>query len=160
MRFNATLIAITSFAVISLLVSCQKSDVAMIKPAQPADPHDVPITEADVRMPANYAEAVSRIKSYRDAIRDAADSETPSVAHLSLDELDIVLRKLPEIARNSGVPLENLKTVNLSARELREWFNKVHAAIDEKRKPDFPAVADKIQQAIDRLGSVIPKEGS
>ena len=119
-----------------------------------SDPHDHPITEADVEMPANYAEAVSRIKSYRDAIREGAGSDTPGLAHRPLDELDIVLRKLPAIARDSGVPPEKLETINLSARELRDLFNQVHEAIDENRAADFPAVADKIQEAISRLETV------
>ena len=69
-----------------------------------ADHHDVPITEADVQMPANYAEAVVRIKGYRDAIRTAAQGTEPELAHRPLDELDIVLNRLPEIARDHGVP--------------------------------------------------------
>ena len=65
-----------------------------------------------------------------------------------------MLRKLPKIARDSGVPEEKLETVNLSSRELRDLFNKVHAAIDEKRSPDYAAVAEQIDQAISRLEQV------
>ena len=119
--------------------------------------HDV--TEADVQMPANYAEAVSRIKSYRDAIREAAGSATPTAARRSLDEVDIVLRKLAAIARDSGVPAENLETVNLLARELRDLFNKVHAEIDAKRPANFDAVSAQMDQAIGRLEAVVPRAG-
>lgn len=116
-----------------------------------ADHHDVPITEADVQMPANYAEAVVRIKGYRDAIRTAAQGTEPELAHRPLDELDIVLNRLPEIARDHGVPKERWETVNTAGRELRNLFNQVHAAIDEHRKPDYTAVAQPIDEQIAKL---------
>lgn len=121
------------------------------------DPHDVPITEADVDMPKTYADAIPRIRTYRDTIRAEAQGTTPAKAHRALDELDIVLGKLPTIARDSGVPKEHWETINTSARELRDLFNQVHAAIDEKRTPDYAAVAEPIEQAIERLARFAPQ---
>ncbi len=139
-----------------VLGGCGSSTTVKPSPtAAPAtDPHDVPITEADVKMPANYADAIARIKQYRDAIRDGAGSPNPAVAHRPLDELDIVLSKLPGIARDSGVPQEHWETVNVASRELRTLFNQVHAAIDDKKTPDYNAVAKPIEDAIGRLESV------
>ena len=160
MRSNMMFVPVTVLVASLLFSGCQKSEnTAQNQAAELADPHDVPITEADVQMPSNYAEAVDRVKSYRDAIRDAAGSDTPGLAHRPLDELDIVLQKLAAIARDSGVPAESLKTVNLSARELRNLFNEVHAAIDEKRPPNFSAVAERIEQAIGRLETAVPTIG-
>ena len=119
-----------------------------------ADPDDVPITEADVKLPATYAEAIPQIKSYRDTIRSAIEAGTPSKAHRALDELDIVLKKLASIARDSGIPKEQWEAVNTSAQELRNLFNKVHSAIDAKLKPDYKAVAEPIDQTIDKLEQV------
>lgn len=121
------------------------------------DPDDVPITEADVKMPANYSEAIERVKSYRDTIRDAVVAGTPTKAHRALDELDIVLNKLPTIAKDSGVPKDQWETVNTSAQELRNLFNQVHSAIDEKREPDYKAVEEQIDQAIARLEAIEKK---
>ena len=118
------------------------------------DPVDVAITEAEGKMPATYKEALPQIKSYRDAIRTAIESGTPSKAHRALDELDIVLDKLPSIAKGSEVPKEQWETVNTSAQELRNLFNQVHSAIDAKREPDFKAVADPIDEAIAKLEKV------
>lgn len=115
------------------------------------DPDDVPITEADVQMPATYAEAIERIKSYRDQIRRPIEAGTPGKAHRPLDELDIVLGKLTAIARDSGVPREQWEQVNSSARELRHLFNQVHTAIDEGARPDYASVARPIDEAIERL---------
>ncbi|MBX9789055.1 MAG: hypothetical protein K2Y37_09090 [Pirellulales bacterium] len=121
------------------------------------DPHDVPITEADVQMPTNFADAIPRIWAYRDTIRAEAQGTTPGKAHRALDELDIVLGKLPAIARDSGVPKEHWEAINTTARELRDLFNQVHAAIDDGRTPDYAAVAEPIEQAIDRLASFAPQ---
>ena len=140
------------FCLLVLLVGCGKTRPEASAPA--ADPDDVPISESDVKMPATYAEALPRIKSYRDTIRGAIEAGTPSKAHRSLDELDIVLNKLPSIAKDSGVPAEQWETVNTSARELRNLFNQVHSAIDDKRKPDYKAVAEPIDQTIAKLEQV------
>jgi hypothetical protein len=144
------------------LWGCSQSEVPKAPAGQAAagahDPDDVPITEADVKMPANYAEAVDRIRSYRDVIQAAVEGGTPTKAHRALDELDIVLNKLPSIARDSGVPKQKWETVNTTARELRDLFNEVHTAIDEQRTPDFAAVAKPINQAIDRLAEVKASE--
>ena len=118
------------------------------------DPHDVPITEADVQMPTSYGEAVDRIAGYRDTIRAAIEAGTPTKAHRSLDELDIVLRKLAEIAREHDVPRDQWETVNTTARELRNRFNKLHSAIDAGEKPDYAQDADQISKEIDRLKTV------
>jgi hypothetical protein len=136
-----------------LLIGCSKTE----SPKAPAsDPDDVAITEADVKMPASYAQAVPQIKSYRDTIRAAIEAGTPQKAHRSLDELDFVLNKLPSIAKNSGIPKEQWETINTAAQELRNSFNELHSAIDAKREPNYKAVADSIDQAIAKLEQVNP----
>jgi hypothetical protein len=143
-----------------LLAGCTKSGPAapVAGPTVPAahDPDDVPITEADVKMPANYGEAISRIKAYRDAIRSAIEDGTPTKAHHSLDELDIVLNKLPVLGRDSGVPKGQWEAVNTTARDLRNLFNELHSAIDEKREPNYAAVAKPIDQDIEKLSQLTP----
>lgn len=137
---------------LTLLLGCGKS--VPPGPAAPVADDDVAITESDVKLPATYAEALPQIKGYRDTIRTAIDGGTPGKAHRSLDELDIVLGKLPSIAKDSGVPNEQWETINTSAQDLRNLFNQVHSAIDEKREPDYKAVAEPIDQAIVKLEQV------
>jgi outer membrane murein-binding lipoprotein Lpp len=125
------------------------------------DPHDVPMTEADVDKlkgeVKSYETAVARIKSYRDTIRDKVAADKPTEAHRALDELDLILGWLPQIAKDSGVPRESWEDVSTSAQTLRDSFNEVHAAIDEKKDPDYNAVSDKIDAAVTKLDEV-PKE--
>jgi hypothetical protein len=138
-----------------ILLGCGRAESPKAQ-APVHDPDDVPITEADVKMPASYAEAVPQIKSYRDTIRSSIEAGTPSKAHRSLDEVDLVLNKLPSIAKASGVPKERWEAVNTSAQELRNLFNQVHSAIDAKREPDYKAVAEPIDKAIEKLEQVTP----
>src|SRR4051812_9848934 len=60
----------------------------------PSDSDDVAITEADVKRPTDFADAVTRIKGYRDSIRDEIAAGRPTKAHRALDVLDIVLNWL------------------------------------------------------------------
>jgi hypothetical protein len=119
--------------------------------AHEADPHDVVITEADVKKPADFKDAVARIKEYRKDIEVKAGSDVPGKAHRQLDELEIVLKWLPGIARDSNVPKNQWETINTTAQQLRELFEKVHQNIDNKKNPDFAAVAKDVDAAIGRL---------
>lgn len=121
------------------------------------DPDDVPITIADVDMPKSYRDAVERVREYRDQIRDAIAAKIPSKAHRPLDELEFVLESMPYLARDAGVPKRQWETVVLAAEDISELFNQVHAAIDEHRKPDYAAVAEPIDDAINRLAALIPE---
>lgn len=128
------------------------------KPAAtaPADPDDVPITEADVARPQDYADAVRRIEGFRDTIRDEIAAGRPTKAHRALDELDIVLNWLPGVARDSAVPKERWEDVNTTAQEIRGLFNKAHSRIDAKQEPDYGSVSEDIDRAIDKLKGIAP----
>ena len=141
---------------LGLAIGCGKTEPSKDKPSQQAvktatDPHDVVITEADVKKPADYKDAVARIKEYRKDIEVNAGGDVPGKAHRPLDELDIVLKWLPGIARDSNVPKSQWETINTSTQKLRELFEKVHQNIDNKKNPDFPGVAKDVDETIGRL---------
>ncbi|HEV3023986.1 MAG TPA: hypothetical protein VGX76_16035, partial [Pirellulales bacterium] len=75
------------------------ADATAAHPPNP-DEDDVPITADDVKMPASYPEAVERIAGYCNEVRRAIEEKHPNRAHRPLDEMDIVLDRLPEIARD------------------------------------------------------------
>ncbi|HUY32374.1 MAG TPA: hypothetical protein VMV69_06305 [Pirellulales bacterium] len=145
-------LALTAIGLVAVTLGCTPGEPAPT--AKPADPDDVPLTEADVDIPATYRDAVVRLRQCRDQIRDAVAARTPGKAHRPLDELEIVLWKMPNIARDDGVPKRHWETVVVSSEELSELFNQVHSAIDAGREPDFEAVAQPIQDALDRLEAV------
>jgi hypothetical protein len=170
-RFTAIKTLLVIIASLGLIVGCGKSEPTKPAPGQEGahaqagtvhdhgdgsgahshDPHDVAITETDVKKPADYKDAVARIKSYRDAIQRDTATDTPGLAHRSLDELDIVLKWLPGIARDSNVPKSQWETINTTSQELRGLFEKVHKNIDDKKNPDFPRVAKAVDEGIGRL---------
>ena len=122
--------------------------------SHPADPHDQPISEADLQKPVDFQDAVARIKKYREDIEVAAGGDVPGQAHRPLDELDIVLQWLPGIARDSQVANDQWETIDTSAQQLRELFEKVHGNLDDNKNPDFPSVAQAVDRAIARLEAV------
>ncbi|WP_406697106.1 hypothetical protein V5E97_39600 [Singulisphaera sp. Ch08] len=155
-----------SFTVSAFLTGCGETNpqppaqpsnpaaVSEVNAAVSADPDDLPIKEADVKRPADFPAALTRIKGYRDTIRDEIAAGRPTKAHRALDELDIVLNWLPEVARDSSVPKEQWETVNTTAQQIRELFNKVHTKIDAKQNPDYSSVSKAIDQSIKQLDEV------
>lgn len=122
------------------------------------NPHDVPLTEDQIAQleqdTARYGDALEHIRQYKETIQQETTEGEPPKAHRPLDKLDVVLQRLPDAARNSGIPKENWQTINETAQQLRDLFNQVHANIDEGTDPDYEAVADDIDRGIETLTSV------
>lgn len=115
--------------------------------------HDTPITKADVKMPASFAELVSRIEQYRDQIKAAIVAGKPETGHRALDELDIVLEETMSLAQKS-VPEDKLAAVNEARQAIRNAFLEIHQSIDAKEKPDYAAKEQTIETAIATLKQV------
>ena len=109
--------------------------------------------------PKDFAEAVARIKGYRDSIRADVTAGRPTKAHRALDELDIVLNWLPAIARDGGVPKDRWEEVNTTAQRVQELFNKVHGQIDAKQTPDYAAIAGEVDKALAQLEAIPARSG-
>lgn len=122
------------------------------------DPNDIPPTEAEIQalrdQLSTWDAAIAQIQEYRDTIRDETTAGTPAKAHRSLDMLDYVLQWLPEIAQSSNVPREQWETIGTNAQTLRDLFNQVHAHIDAGEDPDYGAVSDQIDEAVDALAAI------
>jgi len=130
-------------------------------------PHDAPITEEQKAQlkndTAQFSAAVAKIKEFRDATEQETKNgipENPYKAHQALDQADLVLQWLPQIARDSGVAKEHWEEINTAANELRTSFEKVHQKIDNKQEPDFASVAPEIDQKIARLEEIARTPGA
>ncbi len=170
-RFLTTIVTITGLA---LFVGCGADDSTVTVdtptpgaaeepageelPGEDVDPHDVPPTEEEIQAQkdkvATYDAAIAQIQEYRDTIRDETTAGTPAVAHRPLDMLDYVLQSLPDIAEASNVPREQWETIGESSQALRDLFNQVHANIDAGEEPDYGAVAEQIDEAVDALAAI------
>ncbi|OYV87724.1 MAG: hypothetical protein B7Z73_09695 [Planctomycetia bacterium 21-64-5] len=148
-------------ALLTLLFICGCKESSLPARTQPttnatpkADEEDTPITEAEVPMPANYAEAVESLSGYRDAIRNAIASGRLKDAHRPLDATDIAVDRLPGIARASGVPRRHWEQIVTSSEDLREALDEIHSQIDAHHKPDYALHAQAIDEALARLQAV------
>ncbi|MEX0703344.1 MAG: hypothetical protein WD069_14715 [Planctomycetales bacterium] len=130
-------------------------------PDEHADPHDVPMTEAEIEQlrqeTATWDAAIQHVQTFRDTIRTETTGGVPAKAHRSLDKLDYVLRWLPEIAQQSQVPRDQWQTVGENAQQLRDLFDRVHTNIDAGKKPDYEAVAEEIDRNIAALAKIEAK---
>ena len=131
------------------------------------NPHDVPITEEQKTQlkneTAQFSAAVAKIKEFRDATEQETKNgipENPYKAHQALDQADLVLQWLPQVARDSGVAKDLWEEINTAANELRTSFEKVHQNVDNKQDPNFAAVAQEIDQKIARLQEIAQATGA
>jgi hypothetical protein len=115
---------------------------------QAHDPDDVPITEADVDMPADFGAAVNRLVEYARRIKTAIKDGTPTKAHRPLDEADIVIGKIMGLARASGVPKQEWEEINLARRAVREQQDRLHAAIDAGETAPLAEVEPRLDEAL------------
>lgn len=150
-----------------LLVGCDQREPrnADVPPPQAsdevADHHDHPLTEEEIaelrQETAEYETAIEHIQQYQQTIQQKTTAGNPAEAHRALDNLDIVLRQLPEAARDSGVPRGQWQEVNETAQELQDLFNQIHAKIDAGEDPDYTSVAAEIDQRITALAAIEPE---
>ena len=165
MTKQITCIALVSLIGATMFAGCSKKSEPVSQTGTPSenttvthDPDDIPLTDEEIealkQSVTSYADALSKIKSYRDTIRNAVIAGNPHKAHRPLDELDVVLEHLPTVARDNNIPRSQWETINTSAQQVRDLFNKLHAQIDGGQKGDYAAVASGIDSALASLESV------
>lgn len=162
MTKHVTGFAFAMFVGFGLLTGCSSEGD---KPSQAeSSSDDVALTQEEIEALENaitdYADALTKINSFRDTIRDSVAAGNPTKAHRPLDELDVVLNHLSEVARDDNVPRSDWEAVNTNAQNLRDLFNKVHADIDGGREPDYASVAEDIDTTIQSLEQIKPSEAS
>jgi cell division protein ZapA (FtsZ GTPase activity inhibitor) len=175
MRLLAALLVASSVVALSVVSGCSQpsqetagvGEAPEVQGEDDYNPHDVPITEeqkAELReRTAKFADAVATLKQFSGEIEEetaAGIPENPFKAHQALDQADLLLQWLPEIARNSGVPKEHWEAVNTSANDLRTLFEQVHQNIDNKQDPNFAAVAGEIDQKLAGLEEIAAAQPS
>jgi len=171
-RFHFVVLLSVAVASLGLMAGCgQEGQTAGDQNAAPSDsdgqhaeavdPHDVPITEEQKQQlreeTAKFADAVARIKKFRDAVEQETKDGLPAnpfEAHQALDKADLLTQWLPKTAQDSGVAMEHLETVTPAAEELRELFDKIHLNIDNRVDPDFVSVKQQMDARIAELEAI------
>jgi hypothetical protein len=127
-------------------------------PSQHADPHDIPLTDEEIdklrRDTALWPAAIEHVQSFRDTVRTETTKGEPAKAHRTLDLLERLLPWLPEIAQKNNIPKQHWQDIGESAQRLRDLFNKVHDNIDAGQAPDYAAVAEDIDRAVEKLAAI------
>lgn len=168
----ARIFAFPVFAVaVAMIAGCGRTEQAEMEDgaaertnhvAQAHDHHDTPLTAEEIASlkeeTAQYQDAVQRIRQYQQTVQQETTAGEPAKAHRALDNLDIVLERLPAAARDSGVAKGKWQEVNETAQKLRELFNQIHANIDAGTDPDYGAVADAIDHSIETLATIEPEK--
>lgn len=154
-------VVVLCLATSAAAIGCKRASTgAETPPENSAAEEEAPFDPSAVKMPADYREALVRIGGYRDQIRDAIANKDLMKAHHPLDEADLVLNRLPEIARDSGVPRRDWEQVVVAAEDLNERFGELHAAIDAGQAPDYAALQQPIDDALARLTKVSARTSS
>jgi len=158
---------IVSLLAITVLTGCSKTSEPATQTEVPSEnttaahnPDDISLTDSEIEAlkqgVTSYTDALSKIKSYRNTIRDEIAAGDPHKAHRPLEELNAVLEHLPIVARDNNIPKSQWETVNTSAQQLRDLFNKVHAQIDGGEEVDYTAIAGDIDLVLAKLAGVEP----
>ena len=153
---------------IATVAGCNKEPQS-VGPTDPAsenttaenDPLDIPMTDEEIaslkQSVSSYADALTKIKSFRDKICAAVTSGDVHTSHRPLDELDVLLDHVTTVVRDSNIPKSQWETVNTSVQELRDLFSGLHAQIDAGEKADYEAIAADIAAALEKLDSAQPE---
>jgi hypothetical protein len=129
-------------------LACGQAKLGLESPSAEAPPefaaHD-PHAPTNFAVPPDYSSAVPWVRERVAAVQAAVRSGRPHDAHEPLDELTVVLFRLPYLARDSEVPKSHWETINTSARALRRALDHVHEHIDaeEAVPPSLLAVLDE-----------------
>lgn len=154
---NRCLLSLVLWVALAALAGCQpvaSSATTDSGQTSAGSSDEAPAAEAHVQMPADYASAIKRLAEYRDSIRSAVVGGDLEQAHHPLDEADVVLRRLPEIARDSDVPRRYWEQIVIASEDLNELWGEIHSAIDAHQTPDYSSLQEAIDDAIVRLADV------
>jgi hypothetical protein len=108
--------------------------------------------------PVNFAAGVRELKEHYLEIKKAfeqADMEKAiEQAHEPLHAVGDILEALPDLAKQSNLPPEELQTVKKSVDALFEGYGSVDDALHEGKEPNYQAVAANIDQAMAAMEAV------
>ncbi len=162
--FSILLIVLSTELVLGCIQSQPgTSDTASSAPSdhtseQLADPHDIPLTDAETNQlrhdTATWSAAIQHVQTYRDAIRMETTTGEPAKAQRPLDLLGLLLQWLPEIAQNNHVPKVEWQSIGENSKILRDLLDKLHMNIDDGKAPDFESIAAEIDGAIEALAAI------
>lgn len=119
--------------------------------------HSAADTQARVKKLASYAEAMHAMGELREQIEHLIESGNLLKVHPPAQGITEIAKRLPELAKKSGIPASQWKAINIQSRELANMFDEIDVVADAKKKPETEAVFAKMEKLIDGLKAFAPK---
>ena len=89
--------------------------------------------EKNIKAPESYSAAIEQCEFLLVEIEELIEKGELSKVHKEAAKIRDIARKLPQLAKN-GIPLENLKNINIKSKELAGMFTEVDEAADSGDK--------------------------
>jgi hypothetical protein len=112
--------------------------------------HGEALTEADVHMPADFAEGVVRLEELHAEIERLIDEDDLLKVHRVAEEMALVARKMKALAQQD-LPAEKRTEAGRLCNEVAGYFRPIDDAADSGDKVGTEAVHDKMEIAIGKL---------
>ena len=91
------------------------------------------------------------IDELREQIEHLIESGKLTDVHPPAQHIAIIAKRLPELAKKSGISQEQWKGINTQSRDLANMFDEIDEAADAGKKPETEAAFARIVKLIDSL---------
>ena len=113
--------------------------------------HSAEDVKAMVDKLASYADAMHEIEEHREHIEHLIEGGKLADVHPPAEVISMIAKRLPELAKKSGIPHEHWKDINTQSRDLANMFDEIDEAADAGKKPETEAAFAKMVKLIDGL---------
>ena len=121
--------------------------------------HGAADIEERVKKLASYDEAMHAMGELREQVKHLIESGNLLKVHPPAQGITEIAKRLPELAKKSGIPTSQWRDINIQSRELANMFDEIDVVADAKKKPETEAVFAKMEKLIDGLKAFTPKHG-
>ena len=98
------------------------------------------------------------IDELREQIEHLIESGKLSDVHPPAQHISLIAKRLPELAKKSGIAEEHWKDINTQSRDLANLFDEIDEAADAGKKSETEAAFAKMVKLIDSLKMHAPKQ--
>ena len=152
-----------SLAILSVLAfagGCGPGATANKKPEAEHGEHEHGHDEHAKEEPKTYAEAVAKVETLRNTIRDSLAKKNTDAADDAVHEIGHVIEHAPELAKKEGFAPADQEAVEKASKELFDQFDKLDVKLHEGKGATFEEHDKPVGDALEVLKSkVVKKEG-
>ena len=113
--------------------------------------HSAADMKAQVEKLASYADAMHEIEEHREQIEHLIEAGKLADVHAPAEVISMIAKRLPELAKKSGIPQEHWKNINTQSRDLANMFDEIDEAADAGKRSETEAAFARMVKLIDSL---------